>query len=126
YVEYSVFALRGPKPCRSRLMNKEALVDKLARLVESGGTPHATLREELAADLEALVASERRRFRATSVVAMSEEDAVRYRAISELASDWVYAVRVDENANLNLEWATGAFTDVTGYRIDEVNEMGGW
>jgi PAS domain S-box-containing protein len=125
-VEYNVFPLRGPKPDRSRLMNKDALVDKLARLVEAGGTPRATLREELVADLESLVAAERRRFRTTSVVAMSEEDAVRYRAISELASDWVYAVRVDENANLNLEWATGAFADVTGYRVDEVNEMGGW
>lgn len=107
-------------------MNKEALVDKLARLVEGGGASGAGLREELALDLDALIASERRRFRATSVVAMSEEDAVRYRAISELASDWVYAVRVDENANLNIEWVSGAFLDVTGYSVDEVNAMGGW
>ncbi len=125
-MEYNVFPLRGPQPDRSRLMNKEALVDKLARLVESGGLPRSGLREELAADLEALVAAERRRFRTTSVVAMSEEDAVRYRAISELASDWVYAVRVDENAHLNIEWATGEFAELTGYRVDEVNEMGGW
>lgn len=107
-------------------MNKEAIVDRFARLVEGAGPTLNRLREELTADLEALVAAERRRFRATSVVAMSEEDAVRYRAISELASDWVYAVRVDENANLNLEWATGAFAEITGYRVDEVNQMGGW
>lgn len=108
-------------------MNKEALIDKFARLVESGrDVSPTTLREQLAADVEALLAAERRRFRSTSVVAMSEEDAVRYRAISELASDWVYAVRVDENANLNLEWATGAFAELTGYRVDEVNDLGGW
>lgn len=107
-------------------MNKEAIVDKFARLMESGGHSVTELREQLSADIEALMAAERRRFRTTSVVAMSEEDAVRYRAISELASDWVYAVRLDENANIKLEWATGAFFDLTGYRVDEVNEMGGW
>jgi PAS domain S-box-containing protein len=107
-------------------MNKEVLVEKLATLVESGGAGDQSLRQQLSRDLDALIATERRRFRTTSVVAMSEEDAVRYRAISELASDWVYAVRVDEKRNLKLEWATGPFEQITGYTVEDVNDLGGW
>lgn len=107
-------------------MSKDVLVEKLAALIENGGDDNSNLRQQLARDLDALIATERRRFRATSVVAMSEEDAVRYRAISELASDWVYAVRVDEKGQLNLEWSSGTFEQITGYTIEEVNQLGGW
>ena len=108
-------------------MLKDALVERLASLVEGNGPQNLLLRDELERELETLLVAERRRSRlSTRVVAMSEEDAVRYRAISELASDWVYAIRIDENANLMLEWATGSFAEMTGYGVEEINELGGW
>ncbi len=73
-----------------------------------------------------MLVEERRRAARTSVVAMSEEDAVRYRAISGLASDFVYAVRIDEEYKVPIEWTQGAFDELTGYSVNEVNEMGGW
>lgn len=107
-------------------MLKDAIVDRLASLVEGSGPTDASLRSTLEGEIEALLAEERRRFRAPSVVAMSEEDAVRYRAISELASDWVYAIRIDENGALKLEWVTGSFVEATGYGVEEINALGGW
>ena len=57
---------------------------------------------------------------------MSEEDAVRYRIISELATDWVYAARrEDEHGKVKFEWATEAFDRITGYSVDQLNEKGG-
>ena len=104
----------------------EDRVNKLARLVEDDGPKNPGLRAALRRELTDAVAAERKRANLATVVAMSEEDAVRYRAISELASDWVYAVRVDEFGNLLFEWVTGSFELVTGYRVEEVNERGGW
>lgn len=82
--------------------------------------------QQLREEIEHLVRTERRRAERTSVVAMSEEDAVRYRAISELASDFVYAVRIDDDARIRFEWADGNFERLTGYTQQEVNEGEGW
>jgi PAS domain S-box-containing protein len=101
-------------------------VERLASVAEGGGTRNEKLRDAIRQELQDALSMERKRTKLASVVAMSEEDAVRYRVISELASDWVYALRLDERGRLKLEWATGAFRLITGYRVDEVNEMGGW
>jgi PAS domain S-box-containing protein len=50
----------------------------------------------------------------------------RYRAISELTSDYVYAVRIDPNGQLAVEWVTEAFNRITGYSLEEINTLGGW
>jgi PAS domain S-box-containing protein len=84
------------------------------------------LRDAIRRALQEAVAEERKRAKLASVVAMSEVDAVRYRVISELASDWVYAARVDEFGMLKLEWVTSGFTAITGYDEEEVNERGGY
>ncbi len=50
----------------------------------------------------------------------------RYRAISELASDWAYAFRVEPDGRLVHEWVTDAFRRVTGYAEGEIDARGGW
>ncbi|HEX2736300.1 MAG TPA: PAS domain S-box protein [Polyangiaceae bacterium] len=99
-------------------------VDEILRLARASDeeAARAALREHLGD----LLQKERQRAERSSVVAMSEEDAVRYRAISELASDFVYALRVDSNTKLNIEWVKGSFQRLTGYSEQEVEESGGW
>ncbi|MBI4499844.1 MAG: PAS domain S-box protein [Gemmatimonadetes bacterium] len=43
------------------------------------------------------------------------QTAERYRVISEVASDFAYAARVEPDGKISLEWVTDAFTRVTGY-----------
>ncbi len=50
----------------------------------------------------------------------------RYRVTSELTSDYIYNLSVDESRNLHLVWATDAFTPLTGYTPDELSKRGGW
>ncbi|MFL7791212.1 MAG: PAS domain S-box protein, partial [Anaerolineae bacterium] len=54
------------------------------------------------------------------------ESETRYRAVSELASDFAYAIRVDPDGTLEFDWVTEAFTHITGFTTDEVDERGGW
>lgn len=103
----------------------EERIERLAQLAEVVEAPREALRVALRREFSEALAIERKRTRLASVVAMSEEDAVRYRVISELASDWVYAVRIDEYGALKLEWVSGSFADVTGYTVDEINALGG-
>jgi PAS domain-containing protein len=103
----------------------EERIERLAQLAEVMDAPREALRVALRREFSEALAIERKRTRLASVVAMSEEDAVRYRVISELASDWVYAVRIDEFGALKLEWVSGSFAEVTGYTVDEINALGG-
>ena len=48
----------------------------------------------------------------------------RYRIISDLVSDYAYALRVERDGALVLEWITGAFTRDLGYTAAELNEQG--
>lgn len=50
----------------------------------------------------------------------------RYRAISELVSDFAYAMRVDSEGKTELEWATDALRRITGYTLEELEARGGW
>ena len=50
----------------------------------------------------------------------------RYRAATELASDYAYAFRVEANGTFMLEWVTEAFTRITGYRSEDIDGRGGW
>jgi len=49
----------------------------------------------------------------------------RYRAVSELTSDYAYAFRVDPTGAVTVEWIAGAFTRITGYTTEEVEQLGG-
>jgi PAS domain S-box-containing protein len=46
---------------------------------------------------------------------VSEE---RYRAVSELCSDYAYSLRVEPDGSFVREWITHAFTRITGYDVD--------
>jgi diguanylate cyclase (GGDEF)-like protein/PAS domain S-box-containing protein len=57
------------------------------------------------------------RIEAEEAMRRSEE---RYRAISELVSDYVYSLVVERNGAITLEWITDAFTRDTGYTFQEI------
>lgn len=50
----------------------------------------------------------------------------RYRAISELASDFVYSMTLNEQGESIAEWVTESFKRITGYTREEINQKGGW
>ena len=54
------------------------------------------------------------------------ESEARYRTVSELTSDFAYAIRVEPGGALVPEWATEAFIRITGFTSDEVYARGGW
>ncbi|HEY9748712.1 MAG TPA: EAL domain-containing protein [Allocoleopsis sp.] len=54
------------------------------------------------------------------------ESEVRHRAISDMASDYVYSVKIEPDGQLVTEWATEAFYRITDYTLDEINALGGW
>src|SRR5215813_12190779 len=60
---------------------------------------------------------------AEAALRRSEE---RYRAVSELTSDYVYEYGVATNGQLTLEEVTAAFTRITGFSPEESRERGGW
>lgn len=53
------------------------------------------------------------------------ESAARYRAVSELTSDYTYAFRIESDGSVVVEWIGGAFTRITGYTPEEVETRGG-
>ena len=54
---------------------------------------------------------------------VSEE---RYRSTSELTSDYIYSVNVHTDGDIELDWATEAFTPLTGFSPEELAQRGGW
>jgi len=106
-----------------------AIEDRITRVLEQAeadGELGAELRQRIQVAVGQAFAIERTRLRSEKVVAMSEEDAVRYRIISELATDWVYATRrEDEHGKVKFEWATEAFERISGYSVDQLNDKGG-
>ena len=63
------------------------------------------------------------RRRAEEALRESED---RYRAVSELTSDYAYAYRVEPDGELVNEWVTGALARMTGYSAHELQSLGGW
>ncbi len=50
----------------------------------------------------------------------------RYRAVSDLTSDYTFAFEVKPDGGMELEWVADAFTRITGYNYEEVQSRGGW
>jgi PAS domain S-box-containing protein len=63
------------------------------------------------------------RKRAEAALRASEE---RYRAISEVASDYAFAYRVSHDEPILLEWVTDAFTRLTGYTVEDMQTLEQW
>jgi PAS domain S-box-containing protein len=49
-----------------------------------------------------------------------------FRAVSELASDYVYSMSVHEDGSMTWDWVSDAFERVTGYTPEQMVELGGW
>jgi PAS domain S-box-containing protein len=56
-------------------------------------------------------------------LAASEE---RYRIISSVASDYMFYSHIQPDGSLGLDWAAGAFAEMTGYSFDDYIAAGGW
>ncbi len=63
--------------------------------------------------------------RTKSLEALRQSEA-RYRAISELASDFVYSMTLNDDGEPIAEWVTESFKRITGYTREEINQKGGW
>ncbi len=49
-----------------------------------------------------------------------------FRAVSELASDFVFSIQVGADGSQRWEWVTDSFTRLTGYSVDDPRIKGGW
>lgn len=63
------------------------------------------------------------RKKAEEELKLSEE---RHRLISEVASDYIFATRTDDDGMLQHDWVSGAFSSITEYTFEEYKEIGGW
>jgi len=54
------------------------------------------------------------------------ESEERYRLLSELTSDFTFALRHDASDGLTTEWVAGAYRRITGYEVGEIYDRGGW
>lgn len=61
-----------------------------------------------------------------TMAARLQESETRYRAVSELTSDFAYAYSVLPDGRPVGEWATEACTRMTGFTPDEIATKGGW
>ncbi len=84
------------------------LEDKIAQLEEKN--------QEVEAENEA-------RKKAEEALLASEE---KYRAISTVASDYIYSSEIGTDGLIIQNWTAGAFEDITGYTLEEFIAMGGW
>lgn len=57
---------------------------------------------------------------------MLRESEERYRLISSIATDYMFASRVRDERELEMDWIAGAFEKITGYTRSEFQEAGGW
>lgn len=51
------------------------------------------------------------------------ESEMRHRQISELMSDYIYNGLVFPHGNVKTEWLSGAFERITGYNLEEINQL---
>ncbi len=53
----------------------------------------------------------------------NETELEKYRLISEATSDYIYSAVVSSKGEIEVQWATHAFTRITGYTVDQVNAL---
>ena len=51
---------------------------------------------------------------------------VKYRAISTVASDYIYSSEIGKDGRIIQNWTAGAFEEITGYTLEEFIAKGGW
>jgi len=57
----------------------------------------------------------------THLYAALSESESRYRAVSELTSDYAFALRFDRNGSATFEWLTDSFTRNTGFELEDLD-----
>lgn len=97
--------------------------DYLEELVAERTAALQETNQQLSQQIAERVRAESHRDATLEALRQSEE---RYRAVSELTSDYADALRVEANGSLKREWVTGAFTRITGYRPEELPAQDGW
>jgi PAS domain S-box-containing protein len=55
-----------------------------------------------------------------------QESEDRYRIVSELTSDFAYAMRIAPDGKATVEWLAGAFSRITGYTMEELGPVDAW
>ncbi|MBI4752333.1 MAG: PAS domain S-box protein [Acidobacteria bacterium] len=73
--------------------------------------------------IQAMVEDITDRKRASEALKQSE---LRYRTISEVTSDYAYAVRIEPDGTMVREWISGAFSHITGYTVEELDAAINW
>ncbi len=61
----------------------------------------------------------------TRMEAALRQSEARYRTVSDLISDYAYAVRIEPNGRTVVEWVTEAFSRITGFTVQELEMSGG-
>ncbi|MEM7029057.1 MAG: GAF domain-containing protein [Chloroflexota bacterium] len=74
---------------------------------------------------QVLMKKPRRAISQGSEIALRESE-TRHRIISEMVTDYVYALRVLPDKSFEREWVTEAFDRITGYTPEEMDSNGGW
>jgi PAS domain S-box-containing protein len=97
--------------------------DYLEELVEERTARLQETNQQLTQEIAERVRAESHRDATLEALRQSEE---RYRAVSELTSDYADALRVEPDGSLTREWVTGAFTRITGFTPDELPARDGW
>ena len=104
-------------------------VDRIAQgdldhtIRNSTGIEFRKLEKSINSMVSTLKRTIRRQKEVESELRVSEE---RYKMISDLISDYAYAMRVEPSGKITLEWATGAFRSIFGMTIEEIPNEGGW
>ncbi len=106
--------------------------DREFRLVRKDGTirwMHTRIRADYTPSEPALIrilgATSDITARKLAEAALHESEA-RYRTLSQLTSDYVYAASVDPDGTMRINWITDAFTHITGYTLDEMPTSRDW
>jgi len=100
----------------SRRMELDATLRRTHEELEVRVKERTAELNEAVAELEEEVAE---RHRVEHELRLSEE---RWRNLSELSSDMSYAITVEPDGSLTLEWITQAVSRITGYSVDEINQ----
>ena len=102
----------------TRRMELDAILRRTHEELEARVNRRTAELQSAVAELEEEIAE---RHRVEHELRVSEE---RWRNLSELSSDMSYAVAMEPDGSLTLEWITQAVSRITGYGIEEILERG--
>jgi PAS domain S-box-containing protein len=93
------------------------------KIHSSGGIEFQRLESSMNAMVFTLKETIKKQNHVESELRISEE---RYKMISDLISDYAYAMKVEPSGKFSPEWVTGAFRKILGISREELLRAGGW